>query len=62
VSARYNARLLGALLVSRFAQAAEARSELAESERRDYTLYIDELQNFASLAFAKVLSEAPSGD
>jgi len=52
------ARLLGALLVSSFAQAAEARSEIAESERRDYTIYIDEFQNFASLAFAKILSEA----
>jgi hypothetical protein len=51
-------RLLGALLVSSFAQAAEARSEVAEAERRDYTIYIDEFQNFASLAFAKILSEA----
>ncbi len=52
------ARLLGALLVSSFAQAAEARSDIAERERSDYTLYIDEFQNFASLAFAKVLSES----
>ncbi|MGO8738129.1 type IV secretory system conjugative DNA transfer family protein [Rhodoblastus sp.] len=51
-------RLLGALLVSSFAQAAEARSEIAEAERRDYTIYIDEFQNFASLAFTKILSEA----
>ena len=52
------ARLLGALLISSFAQAAESRSEIAEAERRDYTLYVDEFQNFASLAFAKILSEA----
>ena len=52
------ARLLGALLVSSIAQAAEARSEVEETARRDYTLYIDEFQNFASLAFAKILSEA----
>jgi len=52
------ARLLGAFLVSSFAQAAEARSDTDEEERRDYTLYIDEFQNFASLAFAKILSEA----
>jgi hypothetical protein len=52
------ARLLGALLVSQFTQAAEARSDTEERERRDYTLYIDEFQNFASLAFAKILSEA----
>ena len=31
---------------------------MEEWERRDYTLYIDEFQNFASLAFAKILSEA----
>ena len=55
------ARLLGALLVSSFAQAAEARSDIAERERSDYTLYIDEFQNFASLAFAKVLSNPASG-
>jgi hypothetical protein len=32
------ARLLGALLVSQFAQAAEARAGTEEAERRDYTL------------------------
>ena len=52
------ARLLGALLVSSLSQAAESRSDIAEAARRDYTLYIDEFQNFASLAFAKVLSES----
>ena len=51
------ARLLGALLASSFAQAAEARSDVAEAAPR-YTIYIDEFQNFASLAFAKILSEA----
>ena len=55
------ARLLGALLVSSFAQAAEARSEVIEAERRDYTLYIDEFQNFASLAFAKSSAKRASG-
>jgi hypothetical protein len=34
------------------------RSDTDESARRDYTLYIDEFQNFASLAFAKILNEA----
>jgi hypothetical protein len=52
------ARLLGALLVSSFAQAAEARSDTVEVQRKAYTIYIDEFQNFASLAFAKILSEA----
>jgi hypothetical protein len=40
------ARLLGALLVSAFSQAAEARARIAEHERKDFTLYIDEFQNF----------------
>ena len=52
------ARLLGALIVSQFTQAAESRSMSAERERRDYTLVVDEFQNFASLAFARILSEA----
>jgi hypothetical protein len=41
-----------------FAQGAEARSDTAEDARSDYTLYIDEFQNFTSLAFAKILNEA----
>jgi hypothetical protein len=52
------ARLLGALIVSQFGQAAESRADVGEEARRDYTLYIDEFQNFASLAFARILSEA----
>ena len=52
------ARLLGALIVSQFAQAAESRADEAEASRRDYTLVIDELQNFASLAFSRIVSEA----
>jgi hypothetical protein len=52
------ARLLGALLVSAFSQAAEARARISEHERRDFTLYIDEFQNFASRAFERILSEA----
>ena len=52
------AHLLGALLISQFAQAAEQRATIAEYERRDFTLYIDEFQNFASRAFERILSEA----
>ena len=50
--------LLGALLVSAFAQAAEARAGIAENDRRDFTLYVDEFQNFATESFATILSEA----
>ena len=52
------ARLLGALLITAFAQAAEARRRIPEHERRDFTLYADEFQNFATDSFASILSEA----
>lgn len=50
--------LLGAFLATAFAQAAEARTDVAESERRDFTLYADEFQHFATDSFATILSEA----
>jgi hypothetical protein len=52
------AHLLGALLVSAFAQAAESRADTAQANRRDFTLYVDEFQNFATDSFADILSEA----
>lgn len=52
------AQLIGASLVSPFAQAAETRATIPESERRDFTLYVDEFQNYASLSFATIRSEA----
>lgn len=52
------AHLLGALLISAFAQAAEGRRNIAEEARRDFTLYCDEFQNFATESFATILSEA----
>lgn len=52
------AHLLGALIATAFAQAAAARADTAEQERRDFTLYADEFQNFATDSFAEILSEA----
>jgi hypothetical protein len=52
------AHLLGALLITAFSQAAEARRHVAEDDRRDFTLYVDEFQNFATDSFASILSEA----
>jgi hypothetical protein len=52
------AHLLGALLITAFSQAAEARRHMPEDERRDFTLYVDEFQNFATESFASILSEA----
>ena len=52
------AHLLGALLITGFSQAAEARRHMLEDERRDFALYVDEFQNFATESFATILSEA----
>ena len=50
--------LLGALLVTAFAQAALSRADSAEAERRVFHLYADEFQSFATESFALILSEA----
>jgi hypothetical protein len=53
-----NASLLGAMLITKIQLAAMNRVYKAESERRDFYLYIDEFQNFATTSFIKILSEA----
>jgi len=50
--------LLGALLVTSIQIAAMSRSSVPERDRRDYYLYVDEFQNFATDSFATILSEA----
>ncbi len=50
--------LLGALLVSKFQIDAMSRASVSASDRRDFYLYVDEFQNFATDAFATILSEA----
>jgi hypothetical protein len=52
-----SANLLGALLVSTISLAAFSRSEQAESDRRDFFVYLDEFQNFTTLAVANMVSE-----
>lgn len=53
-----NSALLGAMFITKFWQAAAARASIPEEERKDSYLYIDEFQNFATSAFANILSEA----
>ncbi len=53
-----NANLLGSLIISRLNFMAMQRVRIPEEERRDFFLYADEFQNFASGAFASILSEA----
>lgn len=50
--------LLGALLVTTFQLAAMSRADIPESERTDFSLYVDEFQNFNSESIASTLSEA----
>ncbi len=53
-----NAALLGAMLITKFQLAAMHRVEVPEEERRDFYLYVDEFQNFATGSFIKIMSEA----
>src|SRR5579884_620753 len=53
-----NSALLGAMLVTKLQLAAMNRVDIPEDERRDFYLYVDEFQNFATTSFIKILSEA----
>jgi hypothetical protein len=53
-----NATLLGAMLITKIQLAAMGRVYTPEEERRDFYLYVDEFQNFATGSFNKILSEA----
>jgi Type IV secretion-system coupling protein DNA-binding domain len=50
--------LLGSLLITKLQLAAMSRVDLAENERKDFYLYVDEFQNFTTDSFATILSEA----
>ena len=50
--------LLGAMMITKVQLAAMSRVDTPESDRRDFYLYVDEFQNFATESFAGILSEA----
>jgi len=50
--------LLGAMMITKIQLAAMSRIDIPEEERRDFYLYVDEFQNFATESFANILSEA----
>ncbi len=52
------AKLLGMVFVMKFQAAAMSRADTPESERKDFCLYVDEFQNFATSSFESILSEA----
>ncbi len=53
-----NAALLGSLMITAIQLAAMSRADIAEENRADYYLYVDEFQNFATESFKTILSEA----
>lgn len=53
-----NAALMGAMIITKIQLSAMNRVMQAEDDRRDFYLYVDEFQNFATTSFVKILSEA----
>jgi hypothetical protein len=53
-----NSNFLGLILVPRILIAAMSRADVPIEQRRDFFLYVDEFQNFATPDFAVILSEA----
>lgn len=53
-----NSALLGAMMITKIQLAAMGRVDMDEDARKDFYLYVDEFQNFATESFANILSEA----
>lgn len=53
-----NSNLLGAMLITKIQQAAMSRADIREDQRKEFFLYVDEFQNFATDTFEQILSEA----
>lgn len=53
-----NAQLLGLIFVNKINMAAMSRQDMDKKSRKDFYLYVDEFQNFATDTFATILSEA----
>ena len=51
-------RLLGGMVVTKIQLAAMGRVDINSEDRKDFYLYVDEFQNFATESFANILSEA----
>jgi hypothetical protein len=52
-----SAALLGAMLVSTIGLTALTRADVPEEDRRDFYVYLDEFQSFATLSLSTMLSE-----
>lgn len=53
-----NSEVFGVLLMAKIQLAALKRARMKPENRKDFYLYVDEFQNFATPAFAQILSEA----
>lgn len=53
-----NSNLLGMIFVAKLFTAALSRGDVPEEQRKDFYLYVDEFQNFATDTFSSILSEA----
>ena len=53
-----NMKLLGLIIVAKIQMGAMARARMTKEQRRDFYLYVDEFQNFATDSFESILSEA----
>ena len=53
-----NSSVFGVLIMAKIQLAALKRARMKQEDRRDFYLYVDEFQNFATPAFAQILSEA----
>jgi len=53
-----NSSVFGVLIMAKIQLAALKRARMKSEERKDFYLYVDEFQNFATPAFAQILSEA----
>lgn len=53
-----NATLLGTLLIWKIYEAAMSRADIPAEDRKDFFLYVDEFQNFATESFTEILSES----
>lgn len=54
----YSAKLLGTVFVMKFQAAAMSRADMPPDQREDFSLFVDEFQNFATDSFESILSEA----
>lgn len=53
-----NSSVFGVLIMAKIQLAALKRARMKQEDRKDFYLYVDEFQNFATPAFAQILSEA----